>query len=247
MGEHERQVVRKGGHPQIERATVGYDLPVTLNPLARALLLAASISASGLAGQAPDPHLVLDSAYAVFKRAPTVCADFEQIVAGSSAPDRQTHGSGRVCARHPNHFSMRFGQPEGDLYVADGRTLWRYLPSRNPREAYRIELAAAPKGIDFFQDFLGAATRDLHAKYQGREALDGRATHRVALTPLRRTTYRAARLWIDAADHLLRKVEITEGDGSVRTVVLRAIDADPQLVGDPFRFAPPPGAVLIAR
>ena len=71
--------------------------------------------------------------------------------------------------------------------------------------------------------------------------------HRISLTPSHPAPYRSAVLWVESAVSLLRKVEITEENGSVRTVTLGAVDVRPHLGADTFRFTPPTGARVITR
>lgn len=210
------------------------------------LLLVAATHVAPIAAQEGGAFALLESASAVYRAAPAICADFDQTL---SVPllGQDVKGRGRVCTKQPGLFSMRFVEPRGDLLLADGTFLWRYTPSTDPKQVLKIPLAGGPGGIDFYREFLDAPRGKYEAALEARETVDGRSTQRVALTPLRRTTYKSARVWIDAADSVLRKVEITEENGSVRTIVLRAVDLKPTLPADAFRFTPPAGAQVIAR
>ncbi len=215
--------------------------------LSSTLLLVALLGAPrGGHAQTPDPFAVLESAGRVYREATGICSDFEQSLVVPLL-GQNVKGSGRLCTRRPGMFSMRFTDPKGDLYLADGTSLWRYQPSTDPKQVLKIALASGPSGVDFYSEFLDSPRTKYKAAYEGRQALDGKSVHQVALTPLEKTSYRTAKLWIDAGDSLLRKVEITEENGSVRTVRLRRVELNPKLAEDVFRFTPPAGAQVISR
>lgn len=210
------------------------------------LVLASALPAASLTAQGTDAFARLESASAVYRGAPAICAEFDQTL---SVPllGQDVKGRGKVCTKQPGLFSMRFSEPKGDVLLADGTFLWRYTPSTDPKQVLKIPMAGGPVGVDFYREFLDAPRGKYEAKIEARETVDGRPTQRIALTPVRRTSYKSARVWIDDADALLRKVEITEENGSVRSVVLRAVDLKPALAADAFRFTPPAGAQVIAR
>ena len=74
-----------------------------------------------------------------------------------------------------------------------------------------------------------------------------RALDHVVLTPLRAAPYRTAELWIDPQGAQVRKVVIREENGTVRTITLGAVQANPSLGADVFSFTPPTGAQVITR
>ena len=210
------------------------------------VLIALLVAPRGGHAQTPDPFAVVESAGRVYRGSSGICSDFEQVL---TVPllGKDVKGRGRLCTRQPGLFSMRFTDPAGDLYLADGTSLWRYTPSSDPKQVLKIEMASGPSGVDFYNDFLDSPRTKYKATYQGKQTLDGKSVHQVALTPLKPTSYRTAKLWIDAGDSLLRKVEITEENGSVRTVTLRRVELNPKLAADAFRFTPPAGAQVISR
>ena len=213
--------------------------------LAVALVLSASPTAIG-AQSAPDPFAVLEAAGRVYRAASAVCADFRQTLSVPLLGEDRT-GQGRLCSQRPNKFSMRFTQPAGDVVVADGSWLWVYQPSSDPKQVLRAALAGGPRGIDFYAEFLDAPRSKYRAEHRGRETLAGRTGDHLVLTPLQAAPYRTAELWIDAGDHHVRKVVIREENGSVRTITLGGIQANPTLSGDTFRFTPPAGAQVVTR
>ena len=192
----------------------------------------------------PDPLALVEAAGRVYREVAGICADFRQVL---SVPllgeDRK--GRGRLCTQQPDRFAMRFTEPAGDLVVADGEWLWLYMPSTDARQVLRFPLAAGPRGVDFYREFLEAPREKYRSEYRGRETVDGTLAHHVVLTPLQAAPYRTAELWIAAEEALLCQVVIREQNGSVRTVTLSAIEVSPGLGADVFRFTPPTGAQVI--
>jgi outer membrane lipoprotein carrier protein len=196
--------------------------------------------------QTPDPFGVLEAAGKVYRGSSGICADFQQTLVVPLL-GQDVKGRGKLCTRPPGLFSMRFTEPKGDVYLADGTSLWMYRPSADAKQVIKLALASGPRGVDFYSDFLDSPRSKYKAEYRGKPTVDGKAMHQIALTPLQKTSYRSAVLWIGAQDSLLRKVEITEENGSVRTVTLASIVLGPKLAADAFRFTPPAGAQVISR
>jgi outer membrane lipoprotein-sorting protein len=216
------------------------------NPLYRAILLSFVVAPVSALSQSIDAFALLESAGRVYRASTGMCADFKQVL---SVPllGEEIKGEGRLCSRQPGLFSMRFTEPRGDVLLADGTWLWVYRPSSEPRQVLRSALATGPRGVDFYSEFLDAPRDKYRAEYRGQDTITGNAVHRIALTPSHPASYRSAVLWIESAVSLLRKVEITEENGSVRTVTLGAVDVSPHLGADAFRFTPPEGAHVITR
>ena len=124
---------------------------------------------------------------------------------------------------------------------------WALRLTHDPKQVLKSPLASGSSGVDFYREFLDAPKDKYRAAYKGRETLAGTSVHKVELTPIQRAGFKTAVLWIDAQESLLRKVEITEENGSVRTVTLGAVDVSPRLAADAFRFTPPVGAQVITR
>ncbi|TVR62716.1 MAG: outer membrane lipoprotein carrier protein LolA [Gemmatimonadales bacterium] len=175
------------------------------------------------------------------------CADFRQVVDNDIL--RETIRShGELCHAPGNRFDMRFADPpDGDRVVADGEYLWIYLPSTDPGQVFRGDAGAAGGQFDLHREFLGEPGRRYRPTLEGREDVDGRETHVLFLEPLVSSPFLRARIWVDAQDSMLRRVEITEDEGFVRTVELSGIRLNPQIAPERFRFEPPAGVQVIRR
>ena len=207
----------------------------------------------------------IEAAAARYREAPAFCADFEQSIEVRLIR-RIIESAGRICQQRPNLFSMRFSQPDGDLVVSDGEHFWVYYPSVDAEQVMRRPAADSPGGEDFIRELLdppaaryeggggeaaavgrltvvpqSARTARYDAEEGEVEPVDGRDCRVVSLVPRQAGHYQRARVWLDLESHLIRRVEIHEQSGNVRTVTLRNMDLDPTLDPGTFVFDVPPG------
>lgn len=185
--------------------------------------------------------LALERAAERYREVNAICADFEQVIEVRLL-GRRVESAGRVCQQRPNLFSMRFSDPGGDMVISDGRDFWVYYPSIDEEQVMRHPAAESPGRHDFFREFLEDPARKYSAEDGGTEDVGGRECRVVSLTPVTGAAYRGARLWLDAEDHLIRRLELHEESGNVRTVTLSGLDLAPTLEPDLFTFEVPEGA-----
>lgn len=140
---------------------------------------------------------------------------------------------------------MRFTDPDGDMVVSDGEHFWVYYPSLDEAQVVRYRVAGSPGGHDFYREFLDDPGALYVVADGGTEVVDGRDCRIVELSPRGEAAYRRARLWLDAELHLLRRLELHQENGSVRTLSLRNPDLAPSLDPSLFAFRVPEGARVL--
>lgn len=197
-------------------------------------------------GAQTDGLDVLHAAGDRYASVETLCADFTQQL---EVPllRRERTGTGRLCQGRPNLFAMRFGDPEGDLIVVDGDFAWVYFPSNDPKTVLKTSAERSAGGQDFHREFLVDPETKYDVAYEAEEVVEGRATHRLRMTPKTRSTYRAAVVWIDAETPVLRRLRLEEENGNVRTITLSGVDFEADPGEGWFAFTPPEGALVIER
>jgi len=174
------------------------------------------------------------------------CANFHQVIEVTLLRDTIV-SRGELCQARSDRFDMRWSDPAGDRVVADGTDLWVYFPSVDEGAVNRTRLAGSEGQFDLHREFLSDPGERYDATYLGTEQAAGRATYLIALRPRAASPYRSARVWIDTADYLIRKIEIEELESeNRRTVELTNIRIDPNLPEDRFRFEPPAGVQVIS-
>ena len=183
----------------------------------------------------------IEDAAGRYRGVSAMCADFEQVIQVRLL-GREVESAGRVCQQRPNLFSMRFTDPRGDMVISDGAHFWVYYPSIDEEQVMRHPAADTPGRHDFFREFLEDPAGKYKAEDGGTEQVKGRECRVVSLTPVAGASYRGARLWLDTENHLIRRLELHEQSGNVRTVTLSNPDLSPVLDPDLFTFEVPEGA-----
>ena len=201
------------------------------------------------AARAQSPAATLDRATAAWEKVKTARASFEQTITnaltGSSASAR-----GDFQQQRPGKLAIRFAEPNGDRIVADGKTVWIYLPSSAPGQVVkRAAHDAAAMPIDITSQFL----EDPRGKYDvsdaGTATIGGRATTGLLLVPktAANAPFSKATVWVDDQDALIRQFEIIEPSGITRRVRITSLELNVPVDRDAFTFKPPPGVRVVER
>jgi outer membrane lipoprotein carrier protein len=196
--------------------------------------------------QTPDAAAILRRAEAAYKAMRSFEADFTQDL---TVPilDQTQHSRGKLYARQPGRFSMRFTNPAGDMVVADGRYVWLYYPSADKKQVIRATLADGAAQINFQEQFLNNAAARFNATVNGTESVGGRPAQLLTLVPRRDSGYKKVRIWVDARDALVRRFEITEANESVRRLELANLKPNAAVPDRIFSFTPPPGTQVFTQ
>jgi len=196
--------------------------------------------------RAQDPWPALDRASAAYAGLTTLAADFVQIIDHPvlGAPDTTT---GRLYLRPPDRFAMRFTDPAGDRIVADGRFLWLYTPSTTANQAIRTRI---PSAGSLTPNLIGQFVERPRERYRARWVREepgpaGVADVLVLVPTDANAPYQQATIWLGRSDGLLRRVDILEGTGQVRSVTLRDVRTNVAIPSRELRFDPPPGTHIV--
>ncbi|MDX2181697.1 MAG: outer membrane lipoprotein chaperone LolA [Bryobacteraceae bacterium] len=162
----------------------------------------------------------------------TLIVEFTQVYEGAG---RARAESGTLTLLKPGR--MRWDYGGGKVFVADGKTLWFYVPNANRAERSKVKesddlrapLAFLLGRLDFSRDF--RQLRD-----EGGEI--------VAIPKSDKAPYREVR-FVAAGDGRIERVTVTGQDASVMRFEFsnerRNVAVDPQF----FRFTPPPGTEIV--
>lgn len=198
-------------------------------------------------GRAQDPITILTRASERYESLSGFCADFRMSL-NATVMRRIVNSAGELCRTNTDLFDMRFSDPAGDRYVADGTYIWSYTPSIDPEQVDRVRITAGTSGFDDHREFLSNPGTRYAPTLLRRETVVGRDCHVIRLVPRTPSAnYLSATVWIDSADYLIRKIEIEEVSENVRTMEFTAIRLNPSLPASRFHFDPPDGAQVITR
>src|SRR6478672_9381792 len=98
-------------------------------------IAAIAFAALPVTSRAQSADAIIDRAVAAYGRLNSMRADFRQTLTNPLTGSTQTT-SGVILRKKPNLLSITFDG--GDRVVADGSTLWAYLPSSVPGQVMRM-------------------------------------------------------------------------------------------------------------
>lgn len=216
-----------------------------------ALVLATVMHASIAEAAAPKVKQadLLDRAVAAWAKVKTVRATFEQTIT-NALTGRTLNAKGEYQQQRPGKLAVLFADPANDRIVADGKSVWLYLPSSAPDQVMKTALGADGTGtVDLTAQFLTSPRTKYNITPIGAQVVSGRATQGYTLTPKNSASapFQVASVWIDSADATIRQFEVTERSGVQRKVRLLTLKTNVPVESSAFVFTPPKGVRVIER
>ncbi len=204
--------------------------------------LAAILMSTTIAAPRQSTDATLSRAVAAYAKVKTVDLSFTQNITnpltGSAITSR-----GEMLQQIPGKLSIRFTDPAGDRIVADGKVVWLYLPSTDPKQVLKLRAADGVSGTpDVTAQFLDSPKTRYTIAEAGKATIAGRAAHALLLVPkVSGMQFTKATIWVDDADGLVRQFETTQGDGVVRRVTISRLVVNGPVDAAAFTFVPPKG------
>jgi outer membrane lipoprotein carrier protein len=213
-----------------------------------ALLLGAAAAASVPAQsiQAQDAQAIVGRSSRVYRSLASLSADFVQIIDNPMIDSAESKGT--LTQAGAGKLSMRFSDPPGEAVVIDGEHVWVYTPSTVPGQVLRL---AAPSGgpvygYNLLAWFLDRPAERYTATYLRQDMVGNRAMDVVELIPaVPDLPFDRAVLWLDRGDGLPRRLEITETNGTSRTLALSKLRLNRKIPDDTFKFQVPSGVRVV--
>ncbi|HEX6575837.1 MAG TPA: outer membrane lipoprotein chaperone LolA [Gemmatimonadaceae bacterium] len=200
-------------------------------------LLALGIAAGA---QAQAPEAIMDRAVKAYGALNSVRAEFRQTITNPLTGTTVT-SHGVLLRKDPNLLSINFTDPRGDRIVADGSSLWIYLPSTAPGQVIKTSAKAnnALAMVDPGGVFLSSPASKFSMATAGTATVAGKKTNVVNLTPKSSNgLFTKATVWIDTDSNYIRQFEVTDANGLKRTVTITSIQPNASVSGSEFRFTP---------
>lgn len=222
--------------------------PRSWKTLARgaAVTVAVALGAATVA-QAQDAVAIIGRAGRIYRNLGSLQADFVQTIEDRSQGDTLV-SRGTVTQSGNNLFAMRFTDPAGEAVVVDGKYIWTYTPSTSPDVVYRSPLPNDPVyGVNLLAILLDRPQDRYRATYVERDNNGGRSHDVIDLVPTSESVpFRKARLWLGTDDALPRRIELDEGGGARRTLVLTRLRPNATVSRTTFQFEVPKGVKIVA-
>jgi len=203
-----------------------------------------------LAARAQTPDAVLTHAMSAYANVKTARASFEQTltnpITGTTA---QSHGE--YVQQRPSHLSVRFTDPpdeQRDRIVADGSSVWVYVPSATPNQVVKMPIGAGTGAatVDFIGQLLTGPRDRFDVTDAGTDTIQSRHTHAITLVPKdEQAQFAKATIWVDDGDGVVRQFEVTDANGTVRRIRLTTVAFNVPVDRSAFVFTPPPGVKVV--
>ncbi|MCW5979043.1 MAG: outer membrane lipoprotein chaperone LolA [Bryobacteraceae bacterium] len=205
----------------------------------RSFLLAVCLTASAAAAAPIEVSRILNRVENRYNSPKTMQLRFQQTYTGLGSPARVE--SGDLFLSKPRKMRWEYRDPEGKLFVSDGRFVYFYSPNSNRVEKMtlkesgdmRVPLAFLIGRLDFQRDF-----REFRARR------DGDDVNIVALPKSDRSPFEKVE-FVVTPQYRIKRVVITSQDQSVMDFQFSEEKLNAPLQAKTFEFQAPPGAEFV--
>jgi len=188
-------------------------------------------------------------AVAAWSRIRTLRATFEQQVTNPLTGSQVT-AKGSLQQQRPTRLAILFSDPAGDRIVSDGQYVWVYLQSATPGQVVRMKVSDVGAGnTDLIGQFLNTPRSAYDATDAGADNVGGRPARAIVLVakPGQALPFIRAKVWVDAADALIRQFEAVDANGISRHVRILTLSPNATVDASAFHFDVPAGVRVIDR
>jgi outer membrane lipoprotein carrier protein len=209
------------------------------------LVLSLLVVAPALA-RAQDANSIVGRSSRVYRSLSSLTADFVQVIDNPMIDSAESRGT--LVQAGPDKLAMRFTDPPGEAVIIDGRSVWVYTPSTTPGQVIRMAVPSGGPvyGYNMLAWLLDRPAERYTAAYLRADVVGGRSMDVVELVPaVPDMPFERAVLWLDRADGLPRRLEITEHSGATRTLTLSKVRVNQSLPDRTFQFEVPPGVRVV--
>jgi outer membrane lipoprotein carrier protein len=208
----------------------------------------AMVAWNGSVAVGQDAAAIVSRSGRLYRNLSSLQAKFVQIIEDRAQGDTLT-SRGTVIQGGDNYFAMRFEDPPGEAIVVDGKSIWTYLPSTSPNEVTRSPIPTDPVyGVNLLAKLLDRPQDRYQAEYLRRDTASGATVDVIELVPSSESApFRRARIWLAVGDGLPRRIELDEGFGARRILILSNLRPNIAVSRRTFSFEPPPGVRVIDK
>lgn len=210
------------------------------------LLLLGLVAVLPPVARAQDATSIVGRSSRVYRSLSSLSADFVQVIDNPMIDSAESRGT--LVQAGPDKLSMRFTDPDGEAVVIDGRSVWVYTPSTTPGQVIRMAVPSGGPvyGYNLLAWFLDRPAERYTASYLRADVLGGRSMDVVELVPaVPDLPFERAVLWLDRADGIPRRLEITEHSGALRTLTLSKVRVNQSVPDRTFTFQVPSGVRVV--
>ncbi len=212
----------------------------------RAWLVLALLAAAPATLPAQDANAIVGRSSRIYRSLTSLRADFVQVIDNPMIDSAESRGT--LVQAGADKLAMRFTDPQGEAVIIDGRSVWIYTPSTTPGQVIRMAVPSGGPvyGYNMLAWLLDRPAERYTASFLRTDRLGGRAMDVVQLVPaVPNLPFERAVVWLDRADGLPRRLEITEHSGATRTLDLSKVRINQPVADRTFRFEVPSGVRVI--
>jgi outer membrane lipoprotein carrier protein len=212
----------------------------------RRLLLLGLLVVAPAVAVAQDANSIVGRSSRVYRSLSSLTADFVQVIDNPMIDSAESRGT--LVQAGPDKLAMRFTDPPGEAVIIDGRSVWVYTPSTTPGQVIRMSVPSGGPvyGYNMLAWLLDRPAERYTASYLRADVVGGRSMDVVELVPaVPDLPFEKAVLWLDRADGIPRRLEITERSGATRTLTLSKVRANQSVPENTFRFEVPAGVRVV--
>jgi outer membrane lipoprotein carrier protein len=212
----------------------------------RMLLLLGLLAMAPAAARAQDANALVGRSSRVYRSLTSLTADFVQLIDNPMIDSAESRGT--LVQAGPDKLAMRFTDPPGEAVIIDGRSVWVYTPSTTPGQVIRMSVPSGGPvyGYNMLAWLLDRPAERYTASYLRADVVGGRSMDVVELVPaVPDLPFEKAVLWLDRADGIPRRLEITEHSGATRTLTLSKVRVNRSVPDSTFRFEVPSGVRVV--
>jgi outer membrane lipoprotein carrier protein len=214
--------------------------------MGRMLVLLGLLAVAPATARAQDANALVGRSSRVYRSLSSLTADFVQIIDNPMIDSAESRG--RLVQAGPDKLAMRFTDPAGEAVIIDGRSVWVYTPSTTPGQVIRMSVPSGGPvyGYNMLAWLLDRPAERYTASYLQADVVGGRSMDVVQLVPaVPDLPFEKAVLWLDRADGIPRRLEITEHSGATRTLTLSKVRVNQPVPEGTFRFEVPSGVRVV--
>lgn len=198
-------------------------------------LAACAILAIAPAARAADAEARLDR---YLSSVTTLRANFRQEVTDAEGRVRD-RAAGTLALQKPGRFRWEYREPEGQLIVSDGNTLWLY-----DAELAQVTVRPVSQTLSTTPALLLSGGGRVGEAFLVADEADAEGLDWIALTPRAQDTdFRRLRVALRGGE--LVRMELTDRLGQRSTIEFDGVERNPPLPPTLFRFEPPPGVDVV--
>ena len=212
----------------------------------RLLLLLGLLAVVPAAARGQDANALVGRSSRVYRSLTSLTADFVQLIDNPMIDSAESRG--KLVQAGPDKLAMRFTDPPGEAVIIDGRSVWVYTPSTTPGQVIRMSVPSGGPvyGYNMLAWLLDRPAERYTASYLQADVVGGRSMDVVELVPaVPDLPFEKAVLWLDRADGIPRRLEITEHSGATRTLTLSKVRVNRSIADSTFRFEVPSGVRVV--